>query len=143
MNWGYKILVVYLAFVAGILFLVFKSSNQKVDLVAADYYEQEIKYQDKIDKSNRANLLTKKVMYEVIDNHLVIKFPKEFENKNITGSVLLYCPSDEKKDIKTDFSIQDSVYKMAIPKNNKGLHELQLNWMADSVTYYFEEKLYL
>ena len=45
MNWGYKILTVYIIFIAGILFLVFKSSNQNQDLVTKDYYEQELKYQ--------------------------------------------------------------------------------------------------
>jgi len=38
MNWGYKILFVYIAFVAGILAMVFGSSSQKVDLVTPDYY---------------------------------------------------------------------------------------------------------
>ena len=33
MNWGYKILFVYLAFAAGIAFLAIKSMNEKMDLV--------------------------------------------------------------------------------------------------------------
>ena len=49
MNWGYKILFVYIAFIAGILLMVFKSSTQKRDLVTADYYAKELKYQERID----------------------------------------------------------------------------------------------
>ena len=44
---------VYLAFVAGMGFLVFKASNQEFDLVTKDYYEQELKYQQVIDQSAR------------------------------------------------------------------------------------------
>ena len=51
MNWGYKILMVYVIFIAGILLLVFKSSSQNQDLVTEDYYEQELKYQQKIDET--------------------------------------------------------------------------------------------
>ena len=58
MSWGYKILGVYLVFVTGIVFLVIKSSNQKVDLVTKDYYEQELMYQDKINETARASKLT-------------------------------------------------------------------------------------
>ena len=45
MNWGYKIMLAYVVFIAGILFLVFKSSSQKVELVTENYYEQELKFQ--------------------------------------------------------------------------------------------------
>ena len=58
MNWGYKILFVYIAFVAGILAMVFGSSSQKVDLVTPDYYAKELKYQDKIDELGRVAALS-------------------------------------------------------------------------------------
>ena len=45
LNWGYKIAIFYILFVVGIVFLVFKASNQKVDLVTADYYGEEVRYQ--------------------------------------------------------------------------------------------------
>ena len=58
MNWGYKILLVYVVFVAGIMFLVFKSSSQKMDLVTTDYYAKELKYQQKIDAMNKVQKLS-------------------------------------------------------------------------------------
>ena len=45
MNWGYKIILVYVLFVAGIVFLVVRSSMENTDLVTSDYYEKELKYQ--------------------------------------------------------------------------------------------------
>ena len=42
MNFGVKITVLYLSFVALILTLVFMSFSQKVELVSKDYYAQEI-----------------------------------------------------------------------------------------------------
>ena len=43
MNWGYKIVLVYIVFITGIVTLVYKSSAQNQDLVVNDYYEQELK----------------------------------------------------------------------------------------------------
>jgi hypothetical protein len=44
MNWGKRILFLYLAFVSGIVFLVVKSHGREVALVANDYYQQELHY---------------------------------------------------------------------------------------------------
>ena len=141
MNWGKKIVLVYIVFVGGILFMVFKSSTQKTDLVTTDYYEKELKYQDKIDDMNRVQALTAPVEYTVKDNEVIIQFPKDFAGKRLTGEALLYCPSDENKDVKDNFSVLDEPLKIIIPAKNKGLHELHLTWKDGTVTYYFEKKI--
>ena len=57
LSWGYKIAFVYIIFVAGIGFLVFKASSQKFDLVTKDYYDQELKYQEVIDQAANTAML--------------------------------------------------------------------------------------
>lgn len=143
MNWGYKILFVYLAFVAGIVLMVFKSSTQKVDLVTSDYYAKELKYQDRIDAINRSSALSSAVTYEVINQQLIISFPKEFAEKKIIGTILLYCPSNDNKDLKKELQTTNGTISMEIPASNKGAYELQLNWQVEDKTYYFQDKLFL
>jgi len=143
MNWGYKILFVYLAFVAGILLMVFKSSIQKRDLVTPDYYAKELKYQQRIDAVKKTQALSAPVKYELINQQMLISFPKEFTGKSITGSILLYCPSDNNKDIEQAFSVSTNAYTMQLPVNKKGLYEVQISWQADGISYYFENKLTL
>ena len=141
MSWGYKILIVYAAFVVGILFLVFKSSSQKMDLVTTDYYAKELKYQEKIDETNRVNALSASIAYEVKNNELIILFPKDFIGKKLEGEAILYCPSDENKDVKQNFTIQDAPLIVSIPSINKTEYELHLSWQADGMSYYFEKKI--
>ena len=141
MSWGYKILIVYLLFVAGIVFLVFKSSNEKFDLVTPDYYAKELKHQDKIDAIKRTSALTSKVAYEVANNTIIITLPTEFNNKELSGEILLYCPSDSNKDIKKSFTTGNSIVTIELPTGIKGSYELQLNWNAEGREYYFEKKL--
>jgi hypothetical protein len=141
MNWGTKIFIVYVVFVLGIVFMVFKSSMQKTDLVTTDYYTKELKYQDKIDEMNRVAALSAPVKYAVKDNELIIEFPKDFNGKKITGEAVLYCPSDENKDIRQQFSLQDEILKMKIPPARDALYQLQLSWQDGGVTYYFEKKI--
>ncbi len=143
MNWGYKILFVYIAFVLGILFMVFKSSTQNVDLVTTDYYAKELKYQEKIDEMNRVVALSEPVEYVIRNNFLVIQFPKDFAGKKLIGEAVLYCPSDKKKDIIKSFSVQDEPLQLAIPPTGNGQYELHLSWQDGSVTYYFEKKIFI
>jgi hypothetical protein len=143
MNWGYKIFIVYVIFVGGILFLVFKSSNQKMDLVTTDYYAKELKYQEKIDESKRTNALSESIRYEIKENYIALYFPKDFAGKNISGKAELYCPSDEGRDITQNFSIEDTAAILPISKLNKGQNELHISWQVDGMNYYFEKKIFI
>lgn len=143
MNWGKKILLVYIVFIAGILFMVFKSSMQKADLVTTDYYNKELKYQDKIDEMNRVSALSAPVKYEIKGDEVIIDFPKDFNGIKLTGEAVLYCPSDENKDVKQSFSLQDESLKMKIPVNQGLLYQLQLTWQDGRVSYYFEKKIFI
>ena len=141
MNWGYRILMVYAVFVLGILFLVFKSSSQKMDLVTTDYYAKELKYQQKIDESNRTNNLSAPLICELKENVLIISFPKDFTGKDITGEATLYCPSDEGKDAVQKFSIRDVPLVVPVPLVEKNAYELHLSWQVDGWNYYYEKKI--
>lgn len=143
MSWGYKILTFYIVFVIGIVFLVIKSIGQNQDLVITDYYEQELKFQDKIDKVHRANALSAPIYYEVQKDTLLIRFPGEMKDKLISADVVLYCTADEGKDIKRSFKSNNAQILFAIPATNKGLHELKISWSVTDISYYYEHKLIL
>jgi hypothetical protein len=143
MNWGHKILFVYIAFVAAMLFLVLKASSQKDDLVTQDYYGQELKYQQRIDETERTNALSAALQCVYKEGMLVISFPGDFSGKAISGNALLYCPSDEGKDIKQDFMIKDNALEVAIPNNYKGAFELHINWQSGGQQYYYEKKIFI
>jgi hypothetical protein len=141
MNWGTKILIIYIVFVMGIVFMVFKSSVQNTDLVTTDYYAKELRYQEKIDEAGRTAALSAPLEYSIKDNALTIVFPKDFAGKQIAGEAVLYCPSDEKKDLKKNFSVKDEPLQMEIPSGSTGLYELHISWQDGGVTYYFEKKI--
>ena len=143
MNWGYKIVLVFAVFISGILYLVVSSFSQNSDLVATDYYEQELKYQTTIDATVRANALSEKVKCIVENDTLFISFPPEMETLKLNAEVWLYFIADKKKDIKK--TIETSQGKTFIPLTaaNKGLHDVKINWVAAGKEYYYEQKIFL
>ncbi|MDQ6904676.1 MAG: FixH family protein, partial [Bacteroidota bacterium] len=136
MNWGYKILIVYVVFVIGIIFLVVKSSSQKVDLVTTNYYDKELVYQQKIDAMNKVDQLSDTIKYQVTNGNLKIVFPQDFSGKNLEGQAVLYCPSDENKDITQQFSIKDSPVIVPVQSTSRQEYELQLSWQTNGTSYY-------
>ena len=141
MNWGNKIFLVILVFVGGILFMVYKTTTQRSELVTTDYYEKELVYQKTIDAQGNANNLIDTVQYGIENDQLAISFPKDFEGKNVEGAVSLYFPSDKSRDIVQTFSMQDS--RIIIPVNAESKRDfiLKLDWQSDGIPYYFEKKI--
>ncbi len=143
MNWGYKILFVYLAFIAGILVLVYKSSSEKVDLVTENYYQQELKYEQKIDEAERAQSLSAPLRYKVNKNEISIFFPKEMNDKKITAQTLLYHAADESKDSVYTLETSSGKLTMVLPGTDKGMYELKMDWKVDTTRYYSEHKVFI
>ena len=133
----------YSAFVLGIVFMVYKANQQNIDLVTTDYYAKELVYQDRIDEAKRTSLLSAPVSIIEKNRQLVIEFPKEFTGKKITGTVKIYFPADEKKDAVKSFETARGMVEIPIPENNNGFHYVQVNWVADGLNYYFEQKINL
>jgi hypothetical protein len=143
MNWGYKIMLVYILFVVGILFLVFKTTKESNDLVTKDYYAKELKYQQVIDDAKRTSNLSSTPLINILNDSLEITFPKEFDNKLLKGTIDVYYAADEKKDFSTTIETTQSNFKIKIPQKNKGLHEVHLKWQVEAINYYFEKKIFI
>lgn len=138
-NWGIGIAMLYTGFVIGILTLVVMSSRQKVDLVAENYYEEELGFQKKIDKIERTKALTQPLLWGVNQEGVQLQFPEDMSGKKISGKVKLYCPSDNRKD--REFSInpaQDLSQLIPAKELVAGRYKLQVEWQADSATYWNE-----
>ena len=134
-------MLVYLAFIVGILILVYKSSSEKVDLVTENYYQQELKYEQKIDQAERAQSLSSPLRYEVNKNEISIFFPEEMKDKNISTEILLYYPADESKDSVYNLETSSGKLTIVLPEKDKGMYELKMDWKVDTTKYYSEHKV--
>jgi nitrogen fixation protein FixH len=139
MNWGKGIIIVFVIFFAGMAFMAYKSMTKNIDLVAQNYYEKEIKYQNQIDKINSTSSLKEKLMIETTGGSLVITYP---ETTGLKGDISFYRPSDAKKDFKLPVEAgKDNKQIINTQTLLKGLWRVQVNWSADGLDYYNEEKI--
>lgn len=140
MSWGKGIIFVFAVFMLGIGVMVYKSMTKNVDLVSKDYYENELKYQEQINKINNTNSLKESLKLEYNGRSIIIKYPAN--RSKISGEISFYKPSDAKNDFKANV-VPDSDMKQVFDtgKLSKGLWKVQINWNMDGKDYFNEEKI--
>ena len=143
MNWGYKILIVYLVFVMGMLALVYMSSMENKDLVSENYYDEEIKYQHIIDESANTASLSSEPVINRTKNIVNITFPAEFTNEKTEGDWVLYYAADKSKDVQGKLNVVNRKYSIELPDFATGTYQLKLNWRAAEKNYYYEKVITL
>lgn len=138
-NWGSGIALLYICFAAGIVGMVVFSFKQKIDLVTPEYYAEELKYQEQIDKINRVRELEKAIEWRVNTGRLELIFPPNMDKREIAGTITLFKPSDNQADktfdILADSSGKQEIDITAMPL---GKYKLKLDWSSRSETYYQE-----
>lgn len=140
-SWGFGITLTIIVFLLISFATIYFSFNQKVNLVRDDYYEQEVKYQQKIEIIKRTQELPEQLEIKVVDKNIYFQFPQMFSSKSIQGSILLYRPSDRDKDFLVKLDLDNNL-SQSIPLNNlaPGLWKVQVDWNVEKIEY-FNEKI--
>lgn len=142
MNWGNKLLVTFIVFGAGMLFLVFRSMRTNYELVEKDYYKKELRYQEVIEGSESANALNSQVKFEQTANGILLQLPDEMKNKNVAGNILFYCAYDAAKDRKFDLQTNTAGQQLfPLQKIEAGNYTVKINWNEAGKKYYAEKNV--
>jgi hypothetical protein len=143
MNFGVKITVLYLSFVALILTLVFMCFGQKVELVSKDYYAQEIAFQDKINAVNNEKSLIGSINHSVIGNEIVLTIDSTLLSNDFEGTVVFFRPSDSSKDVKLKMNFNNYTQVINGSSLIHGVYKLQLAWVTNNIKYFKEEVIFI
>jgi hypothetical protein len=138
-GWAMGIVGGFVVFVGGILSLVFLSMSKDVDLVTDQYYDRELRYQDRIQALDRASRPDAAITVEERQDTLLLLFPPTVGARKIAGSVVLYRPADPGLD-KTIPMRPDKSGRQVIATAGlaPGLWRVKLEWKVDGVEYYTE-----
>ncbi len=140
MSWGYRLLILYLAFAGLMGYLTYRAFHVNVDLVENDYYKTELRYQQVIDASKNSSKLTGTVSLNEADGQINIQFPKEMKNSDVKGTAWFYCAYDAKKDRHIDLKInQDAFEQISLKDFVPGNYVVKFDWTSNDKTYYTEE----
>ena len=143
-HWPIGIAVFYITFMVIVIAVVIFSTFHKVDLVTEDYYEQEIKYQDQIDRIARTNKLSRPVSwdYDKSQKQVTIKFPLEIDRRMVEGNILFFRPSDAEQDKVISLRLSEkNLQEISTQHLIPGLWKLKIFWKIDDQDFYTEGTL--
>ena len=142
--WPYGIILTFVLFVGGTIGLVVFASTQKVELVNENYYEQELKFQKRIDGAARTRQLgaAASVVYDPVGERVTLSLPPEHVKAKASGEIELYRPSATGLD--RQFRLEpdtNGVQVLDVSGLAKGLWKIRVAWKAAGLDYFLDQKI--
>ncbi len=138
--WPVSIVAFFAVAIAGLtLFIVF-CNRHPADLVASDYYEQEVRYQAHLDQVQRTPSAAS-VSYDAQAQAITIQLPRAAIGE-LRGSIQLYRPNDVALD--RTFALrpdQNGLQQIDAASLQPGLWKVRVSWRATNEDFFFDQKL--
>lgn len=140
MNWGNKLILVFVAFAGLMTYMVYRCVLTPVNLVTSEYYKDELSYQDVIDATKNANALSTDASIVQVASNITIQLPDEMKAHSVKGKILFYCPSNIANDRRVDLSVDEQArQQIDIKKFTKGNYTVKIEWSENNKHYYTEK----
>jgi hypothetical protein len=142
MNFGKWIVVAFILFAAFIATLVTVCVRQDSPLVTKEYYQEELGYQQQIERERNTQALADKPAITVEANQLRVAYDRLPAIKE--GQLKLFRPSDPGLD--QSFSVGETSatsQTFVIEHPQPGLYRARFTWLQEGKEYYFEKILVL
>ena len=134
-NWGTGIFIFLILFLmAAAVFIIF-AVRQDVNLVHKNYYEKGVDYSEQMNVISRSSEYKNAIEIVNLDKYLVVDIKEYLSLKIDSGQIVLYRPSDSKRDVIIPVEKQSS--KITIPKNNliHGRYILKFYWYHEGLKF--------
>lgn len=144
--WPYGIVIAFAIFITGTVSLIVLTSFHGQDLVTADYYEQELQYQRRLDSQARTGALQGQAsaVYDPQARCIRIAVPPEHAAGTLSGSIQLYRPAAAGEDRQIPLAVDASgQQQIDAGELSPGLWRVRLGWKHDGDDFVFEAKLVL
>lgn len=143
MNWGNRLIVVFIVFGGMISYMVYRCMRTPVDLVSANYYKEELAYQEVIDGTRAANgLSARPKLREQASGDIDVQMPAEMNGRLVDGFIIFYCPSDMARDrqvpLEPDQRGRQLIAGRLVPA---GVYTVKLSWKTGGKQYYSEQSM--
>jgi len=142
--WPLGIALALLTFAGGLIALIVAAISGNSDLVVEDYYEQEIRYNQQLDRLARTESVANAIAirYDPDLGAVILTFPEDHTGPDLIGEVHLYRPSAAGMDRKVPLTV-NAAGMQVIPAGDlaPGLWEVKIRWTLQGEDYYLEQRL--
>lgn len=142
--WPWAIVAFFVLFIGWTVGFVLFSLRHPVDLVRSDYYAEELRHQDAMDRHARTQPLQGQVSVHYVPGTSVITvaLPPDHAGAQPEGLVYLYRPSAARLDRRFPLAL-DAAGRQTIPAGDlsAGLWRVRLTWTVAGQQYAYDQDL--
>lgn len=145
LNWGHGIaifLVIFVVTTLGVVFLISTDDTYNHELVSENYYDDELNFQQEIDKAENASKLNSQVKYRVSKEGVLITFPNDFEYDKIEGVIKMNRPSKMILDFTMPVKLDEN-FQILIPaeKAIQGKWKIVIDWNVGDKEFMYKANI--
>lgn len=143
-NWGTGIVITFVLFIGFILFFVVKTmtnSKYEYDLVATDYYKDELNYQTNINQIQNAKDKGYQIDLTIQESGMIVDFPFVMNDSDIKGEILLYRPSNKNLDKKLPIQLSEKKQFISNKILLPGIWNVKISWQQHGEKFLFEQSI--
>lgn len=144
--WPAGIIVAFAVFITATATLIVVATRNRMELVTHDYYEQELRYQQQMDRIGRTRALRSKikVVQDAVRHRLTIQLPSEHVGHHAMGRIYFYRPSaagqDQQMELEPDSRGEQSV---DVGQFAPGLWKVRVFWTVGDAEYFSDKTVVL
>jgi hypothetical protein len=122
--------------------MVLVSMNREVDLVAEDYYQQELKHEEQIQSAKRTTPFRDSLRVRLVGSSLLCTLPSVFSPDSTKGTLTFYRPADRKKDFTVPLVLAEgNSQAIDVSTLERGLWRVKVRWTYRDEEYFREEAI--
>lgn len=141
--WPWALVGFFAVAIAATITLVTIAVSNRTELVATDYYDQEMRFQTRLDQIQRAQPFADRIAVKHdAGKGIQVELPAEHAALKATGTVVLYRPSSAGSDLTFQLAL-DGSGRQLLPEDGvaPGLWKVRLQWRVADQDYFADRKL--
>jgi len=142
--WPAGVIAAFVLFISGTIALVALACSHRNELVSADYYADEVKFQDQLDRVGRAQSQASRasIAYDAVGRRILISLPTEQREASTRGQVQLYRPSEAGLDYQVALELDNAgIQTLDAAALKPGLWKVKVAWTVRGQEYYLDERV--
>ncbi len=140
--WPYAIIGWFAMFVSALIAWMAFAVRQNLDLVRPDYYEQEIRFQEQLDRVNRTAAVHSELafQYEPTTGEVILRLPAAHIAQHPTGRIQFYRAADAALDCEVPLTIAaHGTQRLNVRALQVGPWKMRVTWSVASKEYFLEK----
>ena len=142
LSWGTGIVGVIAVFFIVMAVMITIAMTHSSDLVTDNYYDTELKFQDRINSVQRTAQIPNCIGMVQHGDTLVVRLAPEAVSSDFSGAIAFYNPGDKAKDFSIAMVLDSlQTQRIVTAKFAKGLWKAQASWSAGGAEYFAEQPI--